>query len=89
MPHGLLGISDGISLGHWLVRFFFLFRFLFQDLGAMPHGLLGISAGISLPFIEQLAPGKPMAPGPRGIIGIRHTYKAYIQGIHTRHTFMA
>ena len=30
------------------------------------HGIVGIGANIKLPFLEELAPGKPWEPGPRG-----------------------
>ena len=32
------------------------------------HSIFGIGAGCALPFIENLAPGKPYEDGPRGII---------------------
>ena len=32
------------------------------------HSIFGIGAGCALPFIENLAPGKPYEEGPRGII---------------------
>jgi len=32
------------------------------------HTLVGIGAGVPLQFIEELEPGKPFEPGPRGII---------------------
>lgn len=32
------------------------------------HGVVGIGANIKLPLIEELAPGQPWEPGPRGFI---------------------
>lgn len=32
------------------------------------HGVVGIGANIKLPLIEELAPGQPWQPGPRGYI---------------------
>lgn len=32
------------------------------------HGIVGIGANITLPLLEQLAPGQPWGPGPRGHI---------------------
>ena len=32
------------------------------------HGVVGIGANIKLPLIEELAPGQPWQPGPRGCI---------------------
>lgn len=31
-----------------------------------PHTILGIGAGVPTPFLTQLAPDQPLAPGPRG-----------------------
>jgi len=32
------------------------------------HGIVGVGAGVELPLLEELAPGKPFADGPRGTV---------------------